>query len=171
MKQKRWKLLLTVLILVAVLITVFAVTGVFASLGDTTGVITVREGSVSCKVDRDYTITNTGTVPVLIRAKVVVNWVDDEGHILGVKPTGANVSIGAPSGWTHFPSNAPIQEGYWFFNGTVEPGQKLPFIGAVSPEGGNVKITVLTEAIQAVPQEAVAEAWNMRYSNGVWKEQ
>lgn len=174
MKQKRlmsWKLLLTIVLVVALCVAVFAVTGVFASLSDTTGVVTVREGSVRCEVNKDYSVTNTGTVPVLIRAKVVVNWLDEEGHILGTTPKNAEVNIGLPSQWSHFynGSNA-VENGYWFFNGIVEPGQKVSFLNGINASGGQVKVTVLAEAIQASPEEAAAETWGMIYRSGSWSQ-
>ena len=103
MKQKRFGAKKTILIACAVLlllVVALTATGVFASLADTTKVITVREGDLGCEVGKDYVIRGTGTVPALLRAKIVVNWLDEEGNVLAVAPEGAAVSVRAASGWT-----------------------------------------------------------------------
>ena len=171
-KQKFfWKLLLTVAVVAVLLTVVFAATGVFASLGDTTKVITVREGSVSCEVDRDYTIHNTSNVPVLLRAKLVVNWLDEDGNVLAQAPASASVSINTDPFWVQFPSGSEtVEDGCWYYTGILQPNARVSLINDLSSDGGTVRVTVLAEVIQSEPQQAAAEAWGMTYKNGSWTE-
>ena len=163
------KRVLTVIAAILLLATVFAIGGAFASLGDTTKVIIVKEGAVSCEVGQDYAIRNTGSVPVLMRAKIVVNWLDENGSVLALPPAGASVSVQTSKGWTHFPASAAaVDEGYWYCTGVVESNAKVSLISGIFSSGGSVRITVLAEAIQSTPKEAVSDAWGMTYSNGSW---
>lgn len=173
MKQKRslWRLLLTVAVVAVLLVTVFAATGVFASLADTTKVITVREGDLGCEVGKDYVIRSTGTVPALLRAKIVVNWLDEEGSVLALAPEGATVTVSTKSGWTQFPADAKAAgEGCWYYNKVLEPGAKVSLIDRIDAQGGTVRVTVLAEVIQSVPAAAAAEAWAMTWADGSWTE-
>lgn len=171
MKRNRfpWRFLLTAAVVVAVLVTVLTATGVFASLADTTRVVTVKEGDLGCEVGKDYVIRGTGTVPALLRAKIVVNWLDEEGNVLAVAPEGAAVSVRAASGWTQFPADAKTAgEGCWYYNGLLEPGAKVSLIDKIDAEGGTVRVTVLAEVIQSEPRQAVSDAWGMSWSDGSW---
>ena len=175
MRQKRfctWKLALTAAVVVFLLSTIFTVSGVFAALGDTTKVITVREGSVGCEIDKDYNLRNTGNVPVLLRAKLVVNWLDKDGNPMTLPPEDAVVSIKTLPEWTQFPADAEaVTEGCWYYSKVLEPGAKVSLIDSISSDGGEVRVTVLAEAIQSTPQEAAAEAWGMTWANGRWTKQ
>lgn len=176
MKQKHFgteRTLLTVCVVLVLLAVVFAATGVFASLGDTTGVVTVKNGALHCEVDKDYGVRNTGNIPALLRAKVVINWIDGEGSVLAEAPEGAVLTIGEISGWTQFPADPEkpegIDDGYWYYNGIAEPDAVCAFLGTVKAEGGTARVTVLAEALQATPAEAAAEAWGMAFSDGSWR--
>ena len=171
MRQKRfpWRFLLTAAVVIAVLVTVLTATGVFASLADTTKVLTVKEGDLGCEVGKDYAIRSTGTVPALLRAKIVVNWLDEEGSVLALAPEGATVTVSAKSGWTQFPADAKTAgEGCWYYNQLLEPGEKVSLIDKIDAEGGAVRVTVLAEVIQSEPKQAAKEAWGMTWTNGSW---
>lgn len=172
MKQTRFgvkKTLLTVCAVLALLAVILTATGAFASLGDSTSVVTVKPGTVGCAVSRDYAVQNTGTIPALLRARIVVNWVDEAGNLLAEAPEGAVLKLEAPQGWTQLPADAKEPwEGEWYCNQIVEPGASCPFLGKLEAEGGQVRVTVLAEALQAVPAAAAAEAWGLSFSDGSW---
>lgn len=175
MKQKRFGAKKTILIACAVLLLLtvaLTATGVFASLGDTTSVVTVKPGSVGCEVTKDYAVKSTGTVPALLRAKLVINWLDEEGNVLAEAPEQAVLTIGEIRGWTQFPASGKPEgpdDGYWYCDRIAQPDAKIPFLGEVKAEGGTVRVTVLAEAIQATPAEAVGEAWGMAFADGSWR--
>ena len=43
-------------------------------------------GNISCEVQTDYSIKNTGNTNEYIRAEVIVNWVDENGNIHAIEP-------------------------------------------------------------------------------------
>ena len=147
MKQTRFgvkKTLLTACAVLALLAVILTATGAFASLGDSTSVVTVKPGTVGCAVSRDYAVQNTGTIPALLRARIVVNWVDEAGNLLAEAPEGAVLKLEAPQGWTQLPADAKEPwEGEWYCNQIVEPGASCPFLGKLEAEGGQVRVTVL----------------------------
>ena len=109
MNPRVWKLLAAAAVLV-LLISVFAATGVFASLFDTTSVVEnqFESAKISNEIQVDqkknvgdqYTVSNEGNLPVLVRVKVVVNWVDEDGNPLMYAPDG-KYTLKMGSGWTH----------------------------------------------------------------------
>ena len=73
-----------------------------------------------------------------------------------------------------------INDGYWYYNGIVQPGDDTTdliasiaesFSAAVSADPRyHLKVTVLAEALQASPVTAAEQSWGMTYdySNSSW---
>lgn len=160
------------------LVGVLASTGVFASLFDTTSVVENKfeAADVSAAVNggqrngsgQEYTVSNDGNVAVFVRAKVIANWVDENGNPMMYPPEGSyQLSIG--SGWVRTGKYSDPTEDYWYYDGILEPGAVTePLITKVSAEGGDLELVLLTETIQSNPEAAVAEAWGVQYQNGIW---
>ena len=173
-----WKLLAALLV-VGVLVGILAATGVFAGLFDTTSVV-VNEfeaaepgneiHSEATKGDTTrYTVTNTGNLPVLVRVKVLVNWVDEAGNPMLYPPENGTYQLKMGTGWTQSQKSEAPDEGYWYYNGILEANaETAPLINQITAEGGKIQLTILSETIQTTPEEAVIEAWGMRYSDGKW---
>lgn len=151
-------------ILVFALIVVLLVGGVTVSyaLRDTTGEVTetLEKAEVTCEVNEDWSVTNTGNIPALIRVRVVVNLVDEDTLLPGDVPT---YTVG--SDWERIGN-------YLYYNGIVnfEDGENAttPAI-AFSPNADQqVRVTVLADAIQATPADAAQSAWGKSYSDGSW---
>lgn len=127
-----------------------------------------RHSQVTCRVDADgqvFAVTNTGNIDAFIRAAVVVNWVDGEGNIRGVKPTADQYALEINgSAWY-------CLDGVYYCLGIVEPDENTPaLITAVTvleqPAGYQLQVEVAAEAIQAkgvnaAGQYAFLEAWNI----------
>lgn len=155
----------TVLILVlALLLLVGGVTTAFA-LRDTTGEVreSLEKAEVSCAVNEDWSVTNTGNIPALIRVRVVVNRKDDDGTLLpGDVPA---YTVG--SGWVQI-------RDYLYYTDIVdfeagEDGKANVTTPAVSISAdAGVQVTVLADAIQATPNTAAQQAWGVTYSEGAW---
>lgn len=171
------KLLAAAAVLV-LLVGVFAARGVFASLFDTTSVVENQFESpeVSNEIrstqkqnaDGPYTVSNAGNIPVLVRVKVVANWVDEDRNPLLYASDG-KYTLKTGSAWTHDEKSNDPTVGYWYFNGILEPGKDTePLITSVSVEGGEIELVLLSEVIQTTPEQAVVEAWGMRYQDGTW---
>ena len=107
--------------------------------------------SVNEDTKSNIKFTNTGNVPVYIRATLVIYWtdvIDGESQVIA-QPTGANVEIGAvQSGWT---KNGDI----YYYDSPVKPnestGVMLDPITVTVPTGSTAQchIDVRAEAIQA----------------------
>ena len=118
---------------------------------------------VSANVNGDYTVQNTGNIDAYIRAKVVLNRVDEAGNI---EADGAVPTLNVPADWTKVGD-------YLYYNGTVASNGKVapegsttaPFDPAEVAEG--VQITVIAEAIQA-EGGAAADAWGVTWNGTAW---
>lgn len=152
---------LTILSLVLILVVIGTII-VFAVLRDTTGTVTetVETAEVSCEVNSDWSVTNTGNIPVLIRVRVIVNMTDENGNII----PGDTPSYTPGSDWT-------ANGDYLYYNGIVshEDGENTttPAISYTGASGGSDRVLVLAEAIQAA-SDAADSGWGVTYSNGSW---
>ena len=113
---------------------------------------------MSAVVNGDYTVTNTGNIDALIRATVVLNYVDEAGNIVASDSPLLKEGVTAlstPAGWTKVGD-------YLYYNGTVAPNRtttKPVFSDANAAEAAEgVTVTVTVEAIQAAG-DAAAEKW------------
>ena len=148
-----------IIIAVAVVLLIAGTIIVFAALRDTAGTVTeeLNKADVTCTVNSDYTVTNTSSIPALIRVRVVVNQTDGGDIVPGDIP-----SYTAGSDWTKIGD-------YLYYNGilTEKDGSKDTTSAAISIDKGDAQVVVLAEAIQAA-SDASKEGWNATYSNGSW---
>lgn len=156
----------TALILIlVVLLTVGCVTTAFA-LRDTTGEVTesLEKAEVTCEVNENWSVTNTGNIPALIRVRVIVNLTDDDTLLPGDVP---DYTVG--SGWVKIGD-------YLYYTGIVdfEEGENgtgnvtTPAISYSNTGAQTTKVTVLADAIQATPSTATQQAWRVTFENGNW---
>lgn len=160
-----------ILILSVILLLIAAVGGTVAYLQATSGSVTntftpaeVKITPSETKTDTtksDIAFTNDGTVPVYIRATLVIYWTDTiNGNEQTIAPPAANlVNIGSvQSGW--------FREGdIYYYSKPVAPGDStdamLGTITVTLPSGSTAQchIDVRAEAIQAEPKSVVEAAW------------
>lgn len=137
-------------------------------------------GKVSCEVLEDFDgtvknnvrIKNTGNIPAYIRARVVVTWKNENGDIYGTKPVlnedySFTYNINLIYDWT---------EGglYFYFPDPVDPDAETDWMlynfkkseTANVPEGYDLSVEILADAIQSEPVSAVEEAWGVTVRNG-----
>ena len=106
-------------------------------------------------------ITNTGDVPVYVRALAVANWrsTDDEHTILSETPVvGINFSIRfVTEGWFL------ASDGFYYYEKPLGPGEQVQlFLSATQLEektGYELHLEILSSGIQAYPTDAIAAAW------------
>lgn len=164
--RRHLKLICGLSLLVALVVSLSA-TGVFASLIDTTSLVKneLTPGLLRCETTADNAVKNTGNVPALVRARVLVNWVDpDTGKILAAPPEGADMELVMGDGWMG-PEQDPTSD-YWYCNSILEAGAVSPVL--VESANGSARITILAEVIQATPASAAASAWGISFENGSW---
>lgn len=125
---------------------------------------------VSCKVDEKFEngvksevkIQNTGDISAYIRARIVVTWKDASGNVsaaVPVKDTDYTIEFNQKE-WTE-------KNGYWYCNTVVDATGFTPELiteckktdNANAPEGYNLSVEILADAIQSEPASAVTEAW------------
>lgn len=124
-----------------------------------TGIQEDFNGSVKNRVR----VANTGNVKAYIRAAVVVTWQDSQGNVYGQAPqAGTDYSIN----WTR---DDWISKGnYNYYTDPVEPGGETGVlltdckpIKAAPEEGYALHVEIISEAVQAEPAAAVADAWGV----------
>ncbi len=138
-------------------------------------------GKVSCKVLEDFDgtvknnvrIKNTGNIPAYIRARVVVTWKNENGDIYGTKPVlGEDYSFDFNSEkWIGMTTDSGL---YFYFPDPVELGAETDWMlynfkkseNANVPEGYDLSVEILADAIQSEPVSAVEEAWGVTVRNG-----
>lgn len=116
---------------------------------------------VSCRVNEDDTVTNTGNVDAFIRAAVVVNWMDGDGNIYGRAP---EYTVTVNSGWAE-------KGNYYYYTPEVDPNQTTataPVTVKVtsSNPGYTAVIEVVAEAIQA---EGVKDGTTTKAYEDAWE--
>lgn len=159
----------------SVLVLLLAVAGgTLAWLTANTGPVvnTFTPAHVSCDVEEEFKdgiksdvkVKNTGDIPAYIRAYIVVTWKDAAGNVYGQKPvanTDYTMTMGS-NGWAQ-------KDGYWYCNTAVASGANTPVLisncevkdNATIPDGYNLSVEIIAEAIQSVPEEAVEDAWDV----------
>lgn len=110
-------------------------------------------------VKSDVKIQNTGDIPAYIRARIVVTWKDTSGNVsaVPVKDSDYTITFNGEK-WT-------LQGDYWYCNTAVAAGGETPVLitkcekKGTAPEGYNLSVEILADAIQSEPASAVKEAW------------
>ena len=153
----------------SLLLVLGVVGGSLAYLLDSTGDVknTFAPTEVTCeinekfdgKIKKDVTVTNNGDIDAYLRAAIVVNWVNDNGEILGeAVPAAAYKITGKSAKWSL------ENDGYYYYTDRVAPkGVTENLIGECklvgdAPEGYYLSVTILADAIQADPEQARVDA-------------
>lgn len=158
-------------LLLALALLVGTVGGTVAFLLDQTNplVNTFTPGKVTPTIEETFNgtvkhsvrIRNTGDVPAYIRAKVIVTWKDADGNVYGSLPeAGTDYMIKYESG------NWFEKDQFWYCVFPVLPGNATGFligsctaVAGRAPEGYDLSVEILAEAIQSEPTDAVVRAW------------
>ena len=109
---------------------------------------------------QDY-VTNTGNIPVYIRAYALANWysTDDEHTILSEKPqAGVDYSIDTNvEGWFL------ASDGFFYYTKVVGPGETVELFRSATQNkqktGYELRIQILASSIQIDPVDAIQDAW------------
>ena len=176
----------------AVLVGAVALVGlVIAALRDTTSPVdnNLDPAVVTCNVNETFdghtksgvSVENTGNVPAYIRVKVLINWTDADDYeawFTGSADYGYSTSLASPLNWTNANGSSAIDDGYWYYNGIVQPGDSTDVLIASITENlsaavaadprYHLKVTVLAEALQAAPSTATEQSWGMTYTGSAW---
>ena len=130
--------------------------------------VEVTGSAASGSVKSDITAENTGSTTVFLRLRLSACWVDAEGKTTGT-PSVPLPQITLRQNWLDG------GDGLYYYALPVEPEQSTTVLcepmrmgTSVSPTGAAVyqQITVLAEAVQALPEKAAQEAWGVTVKNG-----
>lgn len=154
-----------------ILVLGLSVGGTLAFLIDGTASVinTFTPGEVTTEIDEDFEnklvkenvrIKNTGDVDVYIRATIVANWVDESGDIIAPAKEGTDYTdFTSDPGWVE-------QDGYHYWTRPVAPDASTgklidscqPIAGAKPKGAHHLQMTILSQAIQAEPEQARIDA-------------
>ena len=127
----------------------------------------VTGSAASGSVKSDITAENTGSTTVFLRLRLSACWVDGTGKVTGTPSALPQIML--RQNWLDGGN------GLYYYALPVEPGQSTTVLcepmrmgTSVSPTGAAVyqQITVLAEAVQALPGKAAQEAWGVTVENG-----
>lgn len=117
------------------------------------------------EVKDNVKIQNTGDVDAYVRVMVVVTWVNDAGAVypqIPVKGTDYKIT------WTTDPAWVQGKDGYWYYTEPIAPGDATAVLftnckpaDGKAPEGYYLSVEILSQSIQAVPADAVKDAWKV----------
>ena len=128
---------------------------------------TAAQSPVAGSVKSDITAKNTGNTTVFLRLRLSACWVDAEGKTTGTPSALPQITL--RQNWLDG------GDGLYYYALPVEPGESTTVLCEpmqmrtfVSPTGAAVyqQITVLAEAVQALPEKAAQEAWGVTVENG-----
>ena len=128
---------------------------------------TAAQSPVAGSVKPDITAKNTGDTTVFLRLRLSACWVDAEGKTTGTPSALPQITL--RQNWLDGGN------GLYYYALPVEPGQSTTALcepmrmgTSVSPTGAAVyqQITVLAEAVQALPEMAAQEARGVTVENG-----
>lgn len=126
----------------------------------------VTGSAASGSVKSDITAENTGSTTVFLRLRLSACWVDAEGKTTGTPSALPQITL--RQNWLDGGN------GLYYYALPVKPGESTTALcepmrmeTSVSPTGAAVyqQITVLAEAVQALPGKAAQEAWGVTVKN------
>lgn len=129
--------------------------------------VEVTGSAASGSVKSDITAENTGSTTVFLRLRLSACWVDGTGKVTGTPSALPQITL--RQNWLD------AGDGLYYYALPVEPRQSTTVLcepmrmgTSVSPTGAAVyqQITVLAEAVQALPEKAAREAWGVTVKNG-----
>ena len=129
--------------------------------------VEVTGSAASGSVKSDITAENTGSTTVFLRLRLSACWVDGTGKVTGTPSALPQIML--RQNWLDGGN------GLYYYALPVEPRQSTTVLcepiqmkTSVSPTGAAVyqQITVLAEAVQALPEEAAQDAWGVTVKNG-----
>ena len=129
--------------------------------------VEVTGSAASGSVKSDITAENTGSTTVFLRLRLSACWVDGTGKVTGTPSALPQIML--RQNWLDG------GHGRYYYALPVEPRQSTTVLceprrrgTSVSPTGAAVyqQITVLAEAVQALPEKAAQEAWGVTVENG-----
>ena len=132
----------------------------------------VPEETIEKDVKKNVRLSAKGAdAETFVRADVVITWKDEAGNVAAQVPQmGTDYTITYGSGWTQLP------DGHWYYTQELAAGaETTPLIVECKktdtpsqPDGYDLSVEILAQAVQAEPAQAMADLWGMQFANGVF---
>lgn len=119
-------------------------------------------------IKENVKVSNDGDIPVYVRAREVIYWVDSNGHILATPPVDGEYTV------TYSNSENWIKgtDGFYYYKTALTAGKStenlIDKVEWKQPAGNeNLIVDIFAETIQSTPDEAVSEAWGIAKGGSV----
>lgn len=123
----------------------------------------VAEKAISGSQLTSVTVKNPGNAlnaPCYIRVALVFYATDGDSQIFDITHTAPTITADdLEEGWVRH------TDGYYYYARPVEPGTTIQLLKSSISMAGNQTVTVLAQAIQATPENAVKDAWGVDPGN------
>lgn len=124
----------------------------------------VIEDTFDGSIKENVKIKNTGDTSAYIRATIVATWVTATGNkvsaIAPVEGVDYTLTYGSSAKWQK------DVDGYWYYSEAVAPEaltdaliQACAPVAGKAPEGFVLSVEIVASAVQALPVDAVQDAW------------
>ena len=156
---KTWKKKGIALLIVVCVLFVGAVGSTLAYLIDRTETVTdvFEPAHVKCAVLKNdngtYSVKNESNIPVYIRVAVIVNHVDDDNNLTWAGNIHAEIQLYDENKWD------AEDDGYYYLKDILNSNDTFVFGKVGADSSLPYQIQLLAEAIQAIPGEAIQNAW------------
>lgn len=129
----------------------------------------IENFNIVTKTKSNVAVKNVGNVPVYIRAIIVTNWKDSNGNIVGdapIKDTDYTMELSNSTNWIKG------ADGYYYYKLPVQPGKSTEILidtlkQIVEHENQDLVVDIIAQSIQAEPDKAVIESWDVEVTDGI----
>lgn len=120
-------------------------------------------------VKSNVTIKNTGDIEAFVRAKVVITWKDSSGNVYGKAPV-----VGTDYSISYNTDAWELIGGIYYCKTPVAADSSSPVLisecrkldTADVPDGYDLSVEIIAEAIQSKPADVVQQTWGVTIANG-----
>ena len=114
---------------------------------------------------KDVYAINKGDVDAYVRAVISIGWADDNGTIISETPQVTDYSLNVNSEFW-----VKGDDGFYYYKAPIKAGEKtknlIESCQQITPfSDRQLVIDVIFQSIQAIPSEAVEDAWNVTMDN------
>ena len=119
------------------------------------------------KTKEEVCIKNIGNVPAYVRAAIIITWQDTEGRILETKPeenVDYSIEFSTSENWILG------TDGYYYYKEHIDENKSTDILieectQTKQYEDRILVVSIAAQAIQAQPNKAVSEAWDIKVVN------
>lgn len=157
------------------IVSIVAILVLLATIGSTVALLVDKTGTVKnildpiqieCEVDDTiYSVKNEGDYAAYIRAAATVNYVQDSGAVVYGQPPKADVDYTVSFNNTDWVLGS---DGFYYHKAPVDPNSfttelvtDFDILTDNAPDGFEMKVQIIAEAIQCDPVTTVCDYWNV----------